>query len=55
MIMGLSTIKEKELLQALKMARKYIAKIVADKLLTQCAIQPKRALIIIDNVIEDNK
>ena len=40
-----------ELLEACKLARTYLGKIVADGLLTNCAVSPKRALAIIDGAI----
>ena len=49
------TSREKELLEACKLARKYLAKVVAEGLLKDCVIQPKRALLIIDGAIEDNQ
>ena len=46
--------REKELLEACKLARKYLARVVAEDLLNDCVIQPRRALLIIDGIIEND-
>ncbi len=40
-----------DLLEACKLARTYLGKIVADGLLTNCVMSPSRALTIIEGVI----